>query len=60
MPQALALAAQIVATLALLVIPVLGLFLLRLALRQAAARKASVRVDNVSHPLPGRRRPYSR
>ena len=60
MPQALALAARIVATLALLVIPVRGLFLLRLALRQAAARKASVRVDNVSHPLRGRRGPYSR
>ena len=39
MPQALALAAQIVATISMLVIPVLGLFLLSLALRQATARK---------------------
>ncbi len=43
MPRALALAAQTVATLSLLVIPVLGLFLPSLAFRQAMARKASVR-----------------
>ena len=52
MPQALALAAQIVATISMLVVPVLGLFLLSLALRQATARKASmaVPVPKVPHP----------
>lgn len=50
MPQALALAAQIVATISMLVVPVLGLFLLSLALRQATARKAPVPVRKVRHP----------
>ena len=54
MPQALALAAQIVATASLLVIPALGLFLLSLALRQRGGRTASVRVGKRPHPRPAR------
>lgn len=59
MPQALALAAQTVATLSLLLIPVLGLFLLSLALKHATARKASVRVRKVLDPRHGGRKPYT-
>jgi hypothetical protein len=44
MPHALALAAQLVATLSLLVVPALALFLLSLALRRATSRTLRARV----------------
>jgi hypothetical protein len=47
MPHALALAAQLVATFSLLVVPVLALFLLSLALRRATSRDPRARVPEV-------------